>query len=274
MSKIKLVAMDLDGTVLNSDKQISNHTREVFEQATSQGIYIVPCTGRIIKTVPDFLKNIKGVRYFICSNGAAVYDGVENKIVYSNYMDTDVVFQVLNQLEGYHCTEDIYRNGQGYMERKYLDNLTDYGIEGHLLKLVTDSRDPVDNLREYIKENPEQIEKICIFFDDMHQRQEVLDKLNGLGTVNATTSLANNIEVMEKTCNKGDGLYHLAKYLGLSMDEVMACGDAGNDTEMIKVAGLGVVMENGNESLKEQANYITKTNDEDGVAYAVEKFVL
>lgn len=80
-------------------------------------------------------------------------------------------------------------------------------------------------------------------------------------------------EINQIGCDKGDGLLHLAEQIGLSMDEVMACGDAGNDTMMIKDVGTGVVMENGQPDLKEIADFVTKTNNEDGVAYAIEKLV-
>lgn len=81
MSKIKLVAMDLDNTLLDSEKQISKHTEEVLKEAIRRGVYIVPATGRIFKAIPEFLRDIPGVRYAVCCNGATVYDQKENKII-------------------------------------------------------------------------------------------------------------------------------------------------------------------------------------------------
>lgn len=82
MSKIKLVAMDLDNTLLDSEKQISKHTEEVLKEAIRRGVYIVPATGRIFKAIPEFLRDIPGVRYAVCCNGATVYDQKEDKIIY------------------------------------------------------------------------------------------------------------------------------------------------------------------------------------------------
>ena len=211
MSKIKLVAMDLDNTLLDSEKQISKHTEEVLKEAIRRGVYIVPATGRIFKAIPEFLRDIPGVRYAVCCNGATVYDQKEDKIIYTNHLPKETVFSLFDILEKYHCTRDIYQNGQGYMERCYFDHLAEYGVSDHVLKLVRDTRLPLDDLRKYIEERP--------------------------------------------------------------MDEVMACGDAGNDTMMIKAVGTGVVMENGQPDLKEIADFVTKTNNEDGVAYAIEKLV-
>ena len=274
MSKIKLVAMDLDNTLLNSDKQISKHTQEVLKEAIRQGVYIVPATGRIFKAIPDFLRNIEGVRYAVCCNGATVYDQYEDCIIYTNHLSKDVTFSLFNILEKYHCTHDIYQNGQGYMERRYLEHLSEYNVEGHLLKLVNDTRLPVEDLRLHIENQPLGIEKINAFFDDMEQRSAAIDELVEKNIASVSSALQNNIELNQFGCDKGDGLTHLAEILGLTMDEVMACGDAGNDTMMIKAAGIGVVMENGREELKEIADFVTKTNDEDGVAYAIEKLVL
>lgn len=274
MSKIKLVAMDLDNTLLDRDKQISKHTEEVLKEAIRQGVYIVPATGRIFKAIPEFLRNIEGVRYALCCNGATVYDQKEDKIIYTNHLAKDTTFKLFDILEKYHCTHDIYQNGQGYMESRYLDNLSEYNVSGHLFDLVHATRLPVDDLRKHIEENPLGIEKISAFFDDLDEREVARAELIEADIASVASALENNIEINQFGCDKGDGLRHLAKHLGLSMDEVMACGDAGNDTMMIKAAGIGVVMENGKEDLKEIADFITKTNDEDGVAYAIEKLVL
>lgn len=274
MSKIKLVAMDLDNTLLDHNKQISKHTEEVLKEAIRQGVHIVPATGRIFKSIPEFLRNIKGVRYAVCCNGATVYDQYEDQIIYTNHLPKETAFSLFDILEKYHCTHDIYQNGQGYMERRYLEHLSDYHVTGHLLKLVNDTRIPVEDLRQHIEEQPLGIEKISAFFDDMEERAMAREELIAKNIASVSSALNNNIELNQFGCDKGDGLTQLAKHLGLSMDEVMACGDAGNDTMMIKAVGMGVVMENGREELKEIADFVTKTNDEDGVAYAIEKLVL
>ena len=154
MSKIKLVAMDLDNTLLDSEKQISKHTEEVLKEAIRRGVYIVPATGRIFKAIPEFLRNIPGVRYAVCCNGATVYDQKEDKIIYTNHLPKETVFSLFDILEKYHCTRDIYQNGQGYMERCYFDHLAEYGVSDHVLKLVRDTRLPLDDLRKYIEEHP------------------------------------------------------------------------------------------------------------------------
>ena len=99
MSKIKLVAMDLDNTLLDSEKQISKHTEEVLKEAIRRGVYIVPATGRIFKAIPEFLRDIPGVRYAVCCNGATVYDQKEDKIIYTNHLPKETVFSLFDILE-------------------------------------------------------------------------------------------------------------------------------------------------------------------------------
>ena len=101
MSKIKLVAMDLDNTLLDSEKQISKHTEEVLKEAIRRGVYIVPATGRIFKAIPEFLRDIPGVRYAVCCNGATVYDQKEDRIIYTNHLPKETVFSLFDILEKY-----------------------------------------------------------------------------------------------------------------------------------------------------------------------------
>ena len=273
-NKMKLVAMDLDYTLLDDQKRISPHTQEVLRAAVANGVQIVPATGRIFKAIPDFLRETEGIRYYICCNGATIYDRVEDKVIYTNHLPKESVFRIFDVLDKYHCTQDIYRNGQGYMEARFLDHLRDYGVSDTMFELVHRTRKVVENLREDIKREPLGIEKTQGFFDVEEERQQCMKELRSLNIASVSSSVGNNIEINQFHCDKGDGLAHLAEYLGIPIEEVMACGDADNDTLMLKAAGFSVAMENASEDLKEMADFITKSNNEDGVAYAIEKFVL
>ena len=246
MSKIKLVAMDLDNTLLDSEKQISKHTEEVLKEAIRRGVYIVPATGRIFKAIPEFLRDIPGVRYAVCCNGATVYDQKEDKIIYTNHLPNQKkrYFRCLIFWKNIIVHVIFIRMGKGIWNDVYFDHLAEYGVSDHVLKLVRDTRLPLDDLRKYIEEHPLGIEKINVFFDDMKERETARQELIEKNIASVSSSLGNNIEINQIGCDKGDGLLHLAEQIGLSMDEVMACGDAGNDTMMIKAVGTGVVMEN------------------------------
>ena len=111
-----------------------------------------------------------------------------------------------------------------------------------------------------------------MFFREEEKRQEAFRELSAIPDLAVTCSLTNNLEINHCTCNKGDALLNLGKILGIPMEEIMACGDGNNDLEMVRNSGLGVAMENGEESLKEAADYVTVSNDEEGVAKAIALF--
>lgn len=111
-----------------------------------------------------------------------------------------------------------------------------------------------------------------MFFKDEENRQKAFRELSQLPDLAVTCSLSNNLEINHCTCNKGDALLNLGRILGIPLNEIMACGDGNNDLEMVREAGVGIAMENGEESVKEAADYITATNDEEGVARAIELF--
>ena len=273
-TRIRLVAMDLDFTLLNDNKQISAHTKEVLCRAIAAGVQIVPATGRIFKAIPEFLRVTEGIRYYICCNGATIYDRVEDKVIYTNHLPKETVFRIFDVFDRYHCSQDIYRNGQGYMEPRFLEHLSEYGVAGHMYELIHNTRLPVEDLRADIEKNPLGIEKCQGFFPVEEDRQRCIQEIKALNIASVSSAVFNNIEVNQFHCDKGDGLTHLAEYLQIPMAQVMACGDADNDTLMIRAAGCGVVMENGSAELKSMADYITRTNNEDGVAYAIEQLVL
>ena len=139
-------------------------------------------------------------------------------------------------------------------------------------KLVRTSRNRIDDLREWMKENKAPVEKINMFFAKEEDRQRAFRELGKIEDLAVTCSLGNNLEINGATCNKGDAMLNLGKILDIPIESIMACGDGNNDFEMVKMAGVGVAMKNGEESLKEVADFVTKTNDEEGVAYAIEHF--
>ena len=271
--KIKIVAVDMDGTLLNSKKVVSDYTIQVLKQALEKGVYIVPATGRTPLGLPDELNQMSGLRYGIFFNGAIVYDMLKKKPLYTDYMEVDTTIELLKFAEKYDVMCDIYIDGFGYCEGRWLENLAYYNIDPHMIDLVHRTRKPVDNLVDFLKNYKGPIEKMNIFFHDSKERLEAMEAYKELGNCKVVSSLGNNIELNSPTCSKGISLMRLAEYLNIDKSGVMACGDATNDLEMIELAGFGVAMENGMEEVKEIADYVTDSNDDDGVAKAIEKFV-
>lgn len=269
---IRLIGLDLDGTTLTTDKKLTPHTKEVLEACIRQGIEVLPATGRVWSGIPEELMKMEGVHYVISSNGAAVVELATGKAVYTNGIAWNRALEVFDILERYDTFYDAYAEGNGWCEARFYENLNDYGIEPLIQRLVKSSRTCIEDLREWVKEHKSPIEKINMFFRDEEKRQQAFRELSGIPDLAVTCSLTNNLEINHCTCNKGDALLNLGKILGISMEQIMACGDGNNDLEMVRNAGVGVAMENGEDSVKEAADYVTVTNDEEGVARAIELF--
>ena len=269
---IRLIGLDLDGTALTSDKVLTPHTKEVLEECLAKGIQILPATGRAKSGIPEYLTQIKGIRYAILSNGASVLDMKEDKVLYQNCISWERALEVFDILETYNTFYDVYALGSGWCEARFYDRVGEYNIEKHIEELIRISRTRVDDLRAWVKENKVPVEKINMFFAKEEERQKAFRELSKIEDLAVTCSLGNNLEINGATCNKGDAMMNLGKILDIPEESIMACGDGNNDFEMVKMAGVGVAMKNGEESLKEVADFVTKTNDEEGVAYAIEHF--
>lgn len=270
--KIKIVAIDLDGTLLNSKKEISKETKAVLKECMEKGIHIVPATGRTVDGIPECLKEMTGIRYVIATNGAFVADLVKQKTIASKTLPNQLALDLLQQISGYHAMYDPYIEGRGKLQPEFMENLEHYGLPKEIRGLVEKTRDLVPDVFEFVKQSGKPVEKINMFFGDMEEREKVRAVLEQRTDIIVTSSLYNNLEINSTDATKGNGLKLLADYLHTPIDQVMAIGDGNNDISMLVEAGIGVAMENAPAEVKDAADYITLNNDENGVAEAIRHF--
>lgn len=273
MTEIKLIALDLDGTLLDSQKRLSYKNETVLKECIRQGIWVVPCTGRIWGGVPDFLRDFPGIRYAITTNGAIIEDVAERVILDEHKMTCELAMDILQMARQFHTMYDVYVGGHAYGEERFMEHMEEYGILPLIQKMVRSTREVVPDVREQIKRLGEPVEKINYFFGDLRERARAKEALSSRGDVIVSSSFSNNLEINAIGATKGEGILHLAAYLGLKPEETMGIGDGGNDATMMQMAGVGVAMGNAEDSLKEIADHVTLTNDEDGVAAAIERLV-
>lgn len=273
MAEIKLVAADMDGTLLDKERKITEYTQNVIRKAVKAGVEFIPATGRAVNALPPELKAMKEIRYGIFSNGATVYDLWENKVIYRHHFEIPRVLELIQFLRQFDLMISVSMNGQSYGERKAMENIDYYELDENTREIIVGSRKVIENLEEHLKNRNDTVEKMTLVFRSMEERKNVWMALSQIEDVQFSSSLPKNIEISPKGCNKGDGLSHLLEALGIKKEEAMACGDADNDKEMLEISGKAVVMENGLESMKAIADYITVSNQEDGVAKAMEKFI-
>lgn len=274
--EIKLIATDMDGTFLDDNKTAPEENIKALAECAARGIQIVPATGRTIFAVPDEIKNLPGVRYAITTNGASVADLKEGTIISTCRMSAELAVKVMELARN--STDDImydaYVEGVGYTTDYFYENLEHYVESPGLVTLVRKTRCPVSDNIAYVKECGKEVEKINLFFVDMEARKRMRELLFTVPGIVVSSAISNNLEINADGADKGGALIRLAEYLGIKKEETMAFGDGENDLSMIKMAGIGVAMENGEESVKAAADYVTVTNNEAGVAAAIRQFVL
>ncbi len=279
MKDIRLVALDLDGTLLNSDKRITDESRKVLYRAAEKGIEIVPCTGRFFGGMPENIRKFPFLHYAITVNGASVYDVREEKELYSSCIPWKSALEVLEFIETIPVplVYDAYIENWGWMTRKMQEGVDPFGPDPHYLYMLKNFRTPVEDLKEYIRDQKKDVQKLQIYMlpseVEAHKAETMKQIAEKFDWLAVTSSVVNNIEMNYADANKGDALMALAAHLGLKREQVAAFGDGSNDLTMIKAAGFGVSMENGVPELREAAEYVTRNNDHEGIAFGFRKFL-
>lgn len=264
---IKLVALDLDGTLLRSDKTLSKRNLAALKAAYEGGMKIVPTTGRFFSMMPECIRDLDFIEYAITINGACVYDVKSGTSVYEAELPVETAEKIMEYLDGYDVIYDCYMNNAGWMTRSLWNKADEYAPDIYYQRLIHDFRTPVDDLRSFIHEAGKGVQKIQFFAKDMALRKELMDSLSErFPELSVSSSVRNNVEINAGAANKGDALAALCRHLNFTTDNVIAFGDGLNDLSMIKTAGIGVAMDNGCNEVRLAANRIALTNDEDGVA--------
>lgn len=273
---IRLIALDMDGTTLQKDyMSISQRTRTALEAAIARGIHVVPSTGRILGQLPESVTSIPGINYAVTSNGAAVTNLNSGEVISSNYLGSGSVKKIIKTLTRRDLFCEIYHKGQSYGEWRYFDMMAERNdLSKDLITFIRTKAKKVDNVLDFTMSHASEIEKINIPLLSENNHRVLWQKFSQIHGVTLTKAIANNIEVNHRSANKGAGLKQLCRILNLEPGNVMAIGDSDNDLRMLEFAGFSVAMGNASEDVKAIANHVTLPFDEDGVAQAIEKFVL
>lgn len=266
---IKLIAIDIDGTLLNEHNQLAKGTITAISKARQTGIKVVLCTGRPLSGVQPYLDqlNISGADEYAITFNGAMAQNLDGKVIahqtltYDDFLQTEMIARKLGVHYQFETMDAIYAFNR---------DLSPYSIgESYLVRLPIKFRSPEEIPSDLVISKamlvdfPKLISKANTNFP-----QALRDQLY------VVQSEPFFIEMMNKNANKGNALRDLAADLGLKAENVMAIGDQGNDLTMIKYAGFGVAMGNGIDAVKTAAKEVTKTNAEDGVAYAINHWVL
>lgn len=273
----RLIAFDLDGTLLDQEKRIPEENLRALRAAAERGAEIVPATGRILRGIPPQLRELPYIRYYILSNGAAVYDTREERTLYRGDIPLELALRVMAFLDTQPVLYDCYQNDRGWMSRSMLEQAPDYFREEPLiLRLVKLLRVPVPDLKQTLRERGEPVQKIQFFYrpEDKEQRLWMLRHFSErFPELCATTSSSNNVEVNSVRAGKGNGLLALCGALGISPEDCLCFGDGTNDISMLRAAGRGVAMANAPEEVKAAADAVCESNVACGVAREIERIL-
>ena len=280
---IRIVALDLDGTLLDSEKRLSEVNRDALARAAEKGVLIVPTTGRFFGMMPPAVRDLPFVRYAITINGAQVYDRETDTAIVRDEIPLEMALQVMELLDRYDVIYDCYRQNWGWMTAALQEKAADYVTNEHYLKMVREFRNPVPELKAHLRETAAvgDVQKIMLFATNSQVSglaSQVLDAIRRemaakFPEIKVTSSTWNNIELNIKSAHKGNALKRFAEHLGLGLENCMAFGDGMNDFTMVEAAGLGIAMANAEPEVKRVAKDVVPSNDEDGVAKGIDKWI-
>ncbi|MBO5397406.1 MAG: HAD family phosphatase [Clostridia bacterium] len=289
----KIIAIDLDGTLLNSFGEITPNTKEVLKKAIEKGAQVVLASGRPVSAIENIANEIGAEEYLISGNGALVYDIKEKKIVYDKFLSKEQVLEIVDICE----ENSIYCNV--YTEQEVIAKSLNYNV---LFYHKENAKKPegkrtniniVSNLRKYIEELSADSKFLKVTVCDPNRLifNGIIRKLRNIETIDVldVSHMSRKTikdgtddvqieyfytEITNKNVNKWSAIEYLLEKENIKPEEVMAIGDNVNDKEMIQNAGLGVVMGNSSPQMKEMADIVVSDNNSDGIVEAVEKFIL
>lgn len=273
---IKLLGADLDGTCLNSEVKVTEETRDALIKALDKGVVVVPTTGRTLSIVPEDIRTIPNLEYIITSSGAVIQNAKTGEVIYQQSVQKDLLDDIFSILDDYDLFLEIYHNGTSYVKEETLERLGDFLPDKNYWSLFTEESEalPEEELRELIYTKPVEKINFRISQQTVERRPEIFARLRKLPGLDIVDQSEGNGEITNADANKGEALAALSNRLGIDCSEVMTIGDSNNDISMLTFADTSIAMGQADENVKAAATYITSSNDENGVAEAINKFIL
>lgn len=267
---MKLIAFDLDGTLLTTEKELTDENKAALERAAEAGIVLVPATGRFFGAIPENVRSQPWFRYYVTINGAGVYDAQEGRTLLRAEIPWRRAVEVMEYLDGLPVVYDCYMDDWGWMTRALYDRVEDFAPNRHSLAMLRDFRRPVPELKAHLAQVGHDVQKIQLFFRDPELRLRSMEEMKlRFPDLAVTSSIPRNVELNSLEAQKGVALLRLAERLGIDRAETVAFGDDLNDVSMLQAAGIGVAMANAGPEARAAADVITDSCDESGVGRAI-----
>lgn len=288
----KLITVDLDGTLLNKYGEVTEYSKNIIKRLTEQGVLVVLASGRISESVLTIAKEIGANKYYISGNGSVLYDMQKEEIIYEKYLSKEKVLELVELCE----KNSIYYNI--YTESSVIAKSLNYNVAFYNYENTKKSSNKkteiniVDDVYKYVKDlNTNKFLKMTICDENKIVFSSILRKIKNIQNIDVlevshmskkkikmgTKEISVEYfytEITSKNVDKWYAIEEIMKKEKINKDEVISFGDNNNDILMIKNAGLGIAMGHSNEEVKKVAKFVTKTNDQDGVADALKNIML
>lgn len=287
----KMIAIDLDGTLLNSYSEVTKENIDALQYAKSKGIEIVLASGRIANSVANIANEIETNNYFISGNGSMLYDMQNDKILYENYINKEKMLELIKLCEENSIYYNIYTE-ETVIAKSINYNVLFYNYENSKKSQERKTKIIIPNdVYSYVKEsNTEKFLKmtLCdenqIIFSGITRMMKKIDGIDVLDVSHMSRKMIKSgtetveigyyyTEITKQNVDKWYAIEELMKIKGIKREEVITIGDNMNDKIMIENAGLGIAMGHSNPIVKNVANFVTKNNNESGVAHAIHQLI-
>ncbi|MGE5629632.1 MAG: Cof-type HAD-IIB family hydrolase [Caulobacteraceae bacterium] len=279
-SSYKMLVLDMDFTLLNKNKEVSERNREAIRKAIDRGVHVVVATGRIYTSARIYARLLGVNTPIIASNGAIIREAVfesplnTESTIYKNLLPVEAAREMIRLSHKYNIFCHLFTEDTIYAEKLVNISLRYTEWNKFLGKNDAVKVEIVEDMEKSVLDEKLEVLKAVVVDQDSEKIQNVRNEIVETGIVSVSQSLKDNLEVMNKGVSKGSAVKMLAELYGIDRKEVIAIGDNENDVSMIEYAGLGIAMENADQCLKDVADYVTGHYERDGVAEAVEKFIL
>lgn len=269
---VKCIALDLDGTTLINDRETTDKNIQAIKRAVNKGVHIVVASGRCFYSLPYFLKQLGCIEYAITSNGAAVYDYINEDCIMKFALPYSAVEKIFELTKDINVTYEAFIDGKGFAPSEYIADPAAFGVAQGYIDYIRKTREGTDDFRGLLCNNKNNIDSFDVIFSDKALFKTSFELFNkSIDGVYFTSSGSDRIEISSEKAGKHNGLEFVLKRIGVSPDETAAFGDADNDIDMLTYVKYGFAVANASESCLKAAPRTVAKNTQSGVAMGIEK---
>ena len=272
MNEYRLIALDIDGTLLNSELEVTPRTRAAIRRAAEAGRHVAISTGRCLSEIRDVVRDIPEIRYMICENGSCVYDYKSHNTIRVIPVPVEEVQYILDMMRRERAVIQVFSENQSYFNERSEDFVDNCHVGVYR---DTFRRTAVFDVKLFdgYDERPFRIEKMNIYFETTEALERV-QKMLASRPLKVTMSFGYMLEIVSERADKGWGLRELCRHLNVPAEAAIAVGDGLNDVEILRAAGFSAAMGNACPEAKEAAHIVAPDCDHDGVAWVIENYLL